>query len=336
MTTPLKCAFVGLGMGRNHGKLMQETGRMEVVAFCDPDDRRLADIQPLFPNAKYYKSQAEMLAAEKLDIIAQAVPHFLHTPLAIEALEAGVNVVVEKPMATSYADCQKMIHAARKAGKTLTVYHNRRLDPWFLTAMQLIQEGKLGKVFEINVAIGYGHTSDTWRGDKAASGGVMFDWGAHLVDYAMHFAQSKPVKISGWFYRRPEVSPTRNHDHGELRIYFESGAIANVAVSAKDFSTVDRYRILGTEATYSDPWNWKPEMEGMLHTPNPENRFAHLKTPVPYVKPPGEFYQMLAAHFLDQAPLAVTPESAAEVIKLLELAEQSADAGGIPIAVPQG
>lgn len=329
----LRAGLAGLGMGRQHGQLMNESGRFEVAAFCDPDDSRLADTQALFPQARYYRSQAEMLAVEQLDIVAQATPHFLHAPLAIEALEAGLHVVVEKPMATTAGDCAAMIAAAQRSGKVLTVYHNRRLDPWFLAARQLVESGRLGKVFEIAAGIGYASTSRTWRGDRKASGGVMFDWGAHLVDYILHLVASRPERVSGWFFADPSESPERNQLHGTLRIFFASGASACITVSARDFASQLRYRILGTEGTYQDPWNWLPEQHGVLHRRNPADPRNHLTEEIPYVKPAAEYYQLLAASLLDGEPLLVTPESAARIIEILDLAQQSHAAGGQPLPV---
>lgn len=329
----LRAGFVGLGMGRHHGKLMAASGRYEVVAFCDPDDRRLAEVQAENPNARYYRSQAEMLKAEQLDVVAQAVPHNLHLPLAVESLEAGVHTITEKPFATNYFDCLRMIEAAKKAGKVLTVYHNRRLDPWLLAAKELVASGALGEVFQLDSAIGYSKASPTWRSDKKASGGVMFDWGAHLVDYTINILNKHPIKVSGHFYRAKETTAERNHDHGTLRMYFEGGAIANITISAREFITPMRYRIMGTLGTYVDKWNWRAEDSGELYTANPDGTHNPYSKTIPYIKPPTEYYINLADHLQNGEPLLVQPETAAEVIRILETAEVSHESGGAPIAL---
>ncbi len=329
----LRAGFVGLGMGRHHGKLMTASGRFEVVAFCDPDDSRLAEVQAENPNARYYRSQTEMLKAEKLDVVAQAVPHSLHLPLAVESLEAGVHTVTEKPFATNYFDCLRMIDVAKKTGKLLTVYHNRRLDPWLLAAKELVASGALGEVFQLDSAIGYGRASPTWRGDKKMSGGVMFDWGAHLVDYTINILNKHPVKVSGHFYRAKETGIERNHDHGTLRMYFADGTMANITISAREFATPHRYRILGTLGTYVDKWNWQPEDSGELFIPDPEGGRNPVVKTIPYVKPPTEYYENLANHLQKGEPLLVKAESAAEIIRVLETAEVSHESGGAPIAL---
>lgn len=324
-------AVIGIhGIGKHHGTLMEGTGRIAVRAVCDVNEEMREVAAEHFPEAQFYTSAEAMLGEQTLDVVSLAVPHSLHAPLAIAALDAGVNVIVEKPMATHYRDCVAMIEAAQRNDRFLTVFHNRRLDGWFLSAKSVIDDGLLGDVFEINTGIGGFGKSTTWRGVKEASGGVIFDWGAHLVDYSLHFAGSKVKAVSGFFYRADDSAPESNEDHGAARIYFESGAIANVTVSARDFVRPHRYKILGTKGTLIDEWNWGEDAKLEVHTRLSGGEDAVMRVPY-HDSSRQEYYDNVADHLCDGKELMVTPESAALVINILETAGRSSQQGGVPL-----
>ena len=327
----LNTAIIGIhGIGQLHGRTMEETGRMQVRAICDANETLRGLAEEKFPAATFYTSAAEMYRKEQLDLAAVVVPHNLHAPIAIEALEAGVHVVVEKPMATTYADARAMIAASRAGGKLLTVFHNRRLDGWFLAAKSAIDDGLLGNLFEINIAINQRFTLDTWRGYKAICGGVTFDWGVHLVDYALRFAGSPVKAVSGYYYRSPESKPEANEDHGSMRIFFASGAIANVSVSSVGFFQPYRYHLIGDKGSLFDEWGWDEKGKLKVHTRLSGGEFVAME--VDYRRSSWkQYYDNIAAHLLDGAPLLVSAESAAENINVLCTAERSFQQGGLPL-----
>ena len=141
-----RCAVIGIGgIGVWHGQMMRDTGRMEVVAVCDANKAMKEKAKEKVPEAKFYTSCRDLFKREKLDLVGVVTPHDLHAPIAIQALNAGANVMVEKPMATQYQDCVAMIKAAKKNKRFVTVFHNRRLDGWFLAAQSVIRAGFLGE-----------------------------------------------------------------------------------------------------------------------------------------------------------------------------------------------
>ncbi len=324
----IRGAVIGIGgIGKHHGKFQLDTGRVDLVGVCDanPKAKEVADKE--FAGVPFYTSIEQMLAKEKPTLVSIATPHNLHAPQAIQCLKAGAAVVVEKPMATTYVDAQAMVKAAKETGKSLTVYHNRRFDPWYLAAKSAIDDGLIGNVFEINTGIGYSGRSPTWRGDKIASGGVLFDWGAHLVDYSVHLAKSEVTSVSGWLYTKPGTDPKLNEDHGQVTINFASGARALVTVSGLVFDELQRFKILGDKGTISDPWHWGDDGKLKIST-----RLAggdHAKIEVNYrAWKSQQWYDNVAAHVLDGVPLHISAESAARNINILCTAERSHKQGG--------
>ena len=327
----IRCGIIGIGgMGRSHGVMMNDGGQMALCAVCDINQDLAPMVAEKFPEAAFYSDVDEFFSSAQLDLVTVVLPHNLHAPFAIRALEKGWHTIVEKPMATHYADAKAMIEAAKRTGKMLTVYHNRRLDGWYLTAKSVIEQGLLGKVFEINIGLSGFGTYGTWRERKEESGGVMFDWGAHLVDYALHFAASEVVTVSGFFYQK-EGQREKNQDHGRLQMRFESGALADITVSTADyFGAPWRYKILGDRGSLLDKWQWDEKEKVSVVTSLKDGLRAEMS--IPYTKASAQqFYGNVVAHLNNGEPLMVTPESAAKVINVLETAELSDAQGGKPL-----
>lgn len=326
-TSKFRSAVIGVGgIGKWHAKMQQDTGHMTVAALCDQNAELAQWAAQDFPGAKFYTSAAELFAKEKLDLVSIITPHELHAPMAIEALQRGVNVVVEKPMATRYEDARAMIDAANKAQRFVTVFHNRRLDPWFLAAKKAIDEGLLGRLIELNIAVDYGPTAATWRGFKKASGGLQFDWGAHLVDYALHFDPSAVRGVSGFAYRSPDKPADQVEDHAVTHIHFASGAVAHITTRGKAMSPPQRYHLVGEKGTLTDDWNWADNQAVKVNT-RVSGFAAEIR--IPYVKTNTQaFYDNVAAHLRDGTALLVPAETAAKVINVLCASDRSATQGG--------
>ncbi len=328
---PIRSAVIGIGgIGKWHAAMQRDTGRMKVTALCDSNESLKDWAQEEFPEAKFYAGYEEMFAQEKLGLVSIVTPHNLHAPMTIQALDAGINVVTEKPMATTYEDARAMLAAAERNQRFVTVFHNRRLDPWFLAAKAVLDEGLLGRLIEINIGINYGPGPQTWRGYKEPSGGLMFDWGAHLVDYCLHFDPSEVKAVAGSLYRSPDTPADRVEDHAVVHVHFASGVEAHITSSGKATIQPDRYRLVGERGTLLDKWEWdeksKLKVQTRLGSGDPaEIQVAYRKTDT------QDFYNNLADQLCDHKPLMVSGESAAKVINVLCTAERSAAQGGVPL-----
>jgi len=326
-----KGAVIGIGgIGIWHGQMMRDTKRVDVCALCDARPAMQERAKEHFPEATFYTSVEEMFAAEQIDLVALAIPHNLHAPVAITALNAGANVVVEKPMATRYADCLAMIAAAKANKRFLTVFHNRRLDGWYLAAKSVIDDGLLGNLVEMQSGINYRCGPETWRGFKEAGGGIMYDWGAHLVDYLLHFAGSDVQSVSGSFYRAPDADPALNEDHGSVRINFASGATGVVTISAIDHSSPLRYKLVGDKGTLTDEWQWTDTDKLKVFTRLSGGEQTVME--VTYRKTvPQRYYDNVVDSLYEGTQPRVTPESAAKIINIFNTAERSFAEGGVPL-----
>jgi len=334
----LRVGICGLGdWAWRHVKLLRETGGFEIVAIASRSDAAWERARRDLPGAALFRDQQEMLATARPDLVIVATPHHLHASMSMAALAAGAHVIVEKPMATNLADAKAMLAAARRAGRMLAVYHNRRFDPWLLAAKKAVDVGTLGRVIELNASWPDNAPFGTWRRQKRESGGLFYDLGAHMADYLTVLAGSPPVRVSGHVERKRGSDPALNEDHVTAAIQFENGARGRISISTLDHAPAYRFHLVGESATLLDRWNWgggtgdilTRATDGALQT----QTYAY----------DGEddsgggrpIYRSIAAHLFEGAPLAVTPEQALTNVAVLLAAEHSAARRGDWVDLPE-
>ena len=341
---PIRCAVVGYGpvfnWGRMHARWMGAVDGLRLVAICDRDAFRVAEAKTDFPAVDTHTDLAEMLRRDDVDLVAVVTPHNTHASVAIECLRAGKHVVVEKPMCISVAEATEMIRAAGRAGRTLAVFHNRRHDGNVRAIEEIIDRGVIGEVFHIEVAsTGYGPSQSPsrpgapWRESKKVSGGCLYDWGAHAVDWVLSMVPSRMTQVTGFSHRL--VSPEgANEDQVRAAIRFENGCVAEVLQSRLAFlSKPYLWSVLGTRGAVMD--TGRDAIKGYCELLNgPAAGSLTLRTAaggerqVPYKESDwSTYYADLAAHLLHGAPVPVSAEDGRRVIAVLETAATSAEQG---------
>jgi len=324
----IHCGILGYGgafnMGRSHAGWIDAQPGLRTVAMCDVDPQRVAVAKDELPTLDgYYTDGDDLLAHEGLDLVVVILPHNLHAPLALKCLKAGKHVILEKPMCVTVDEANALIEAARERDLMLSVFHNRRWDGDYQTIMQLLARGAIGEVFHIEAGIGgYRHPGFWWRSDKAVSGGVLYDWGAHFVDWMLNLVPSPVAQVMGDLQKRVWHAVT-NADHGEIIIRWENGVTASFWTSSIAASVRPKWRILGTQGAIEAPWS------GPLQVTSMANGMRHEGTVD--VTLPGygaePYYRNVADHLLFGEALEVTPESARRVIAVIQAAEESARLG---------
>ena len=326
----IKVGVVGYGgafnMGRLHLQEMQKAG-MTPTAVAEIDPKRLGAARTDFPNIETYSSLAEMLKKSVIDFVTIITPHNTHARLSLQALKAGRHVVCEKPMALTTAECDTMIAAARKSGVMLSTYHNRHWDGFILHAVQHIRSGMIGDVVRVEAHMGLrNHPGNWWRTSKTISGGILYDWGVHLLEYGLQIIRSDIVEVAGYARRGYWAAQTKwkndcNEDEAFASVRFKSGQWLTLLISTLD-SNPRRglLEITGTKGSYIVDWHFN---ECLQH--------ANGKTTIEkFGNPPNEgwrYYQNLADHLTKGVRLVITPEWARRPIHILELADRSARTG---------
>lgn len=200
-------------MGRMHYANWGKCAQAKVVAICDTDPDIIenskkaggniegADQAVDFDALTLYADYDKMLADKLVDAVSITLPTFLHESFSIKALEAGVHVLCEKPMALDLASCDRMIAAADKSGKVLQIGHCIRFWPEYVKAKEIIDSGEYGKVVSATFQrLGSAPTwgAEDWFAKDDRSGGVALDLHIHDSDYVQHlFGMPKGVQSFG-------------------------------------------------------------------------------------------------------------------------------------------
>src|SRR5262249_34681996 len=143
------------------------------------------------------------LADPTVELIVIATPHDTHADLAVQTLEASRHCVVDKVMALSVADCDRMIAARDQSGCMLSVFHNRRWDWDFMTVKTVLAGGWIGRPRLIESAVCRSGAPRGWRGVSASAGTILYDWGAHLVDQALQLGLGPCRRVTAWLIPGP-------------------------------------------------------------------------------------------------------------------------------------
>jgi len=239
-------AVVGFGgMGRRHTEMIKGVNGLELRGVYDILDRQNKLAQDL--GIEVYGSLDEVLADRQLDIVLVATPNHVHKDIAIKALKAGKNVICEKPATVNSKDLEDIISAADSSGCLFAVHQNRRWDDDFLTIKKIYDEGIIGDIFHIETRVqGSRGIPRDWRREKAHGGGMMLDWGVHLIDRLL-FMVNEPVKK---VYCKLSFILGQEVDDG-FRIFltFGSGKTALVEAGTWNFENLPKWYVCGMKGT---------------------------------------------------------------------------------------
>lgn len=242
-------AVIGYGgMGGWHTrKIKNEMGEYaELVGIYDikPERARVAEENGIHA----FSSREELLSDERIDLVTIATPNDVHKEIAIDAMRHGKNVISEKPVTLSHDDLEEMIACAEECGKLFTVHQNRRWDEDYLTMKKLLDEGTLGKVFRIESRVqGSRGIPGDWRNQKEHGGGMVLDWGIHLLDQAL--MMTMPRKLKTVYAELTNVTNENCDDGFRTTLIFDDGLSFYVEVTTSNFISLPRWYMLGENGT---------------------------------------------------------------------------------------
>jgi predicted dehydrogenase len=341
------------GMGYLHGLAATETDGLALVAAADSSADRLDAARVDFPELRAHDSGTSLAADDSVDIAIIATPPVYHAELALELLRAGKHVVVEKPMCLTTADADALIRTANDVGRVISVHQSRRWDTDWLAIRRLVDRGDLGGVFNIETFVGgFEHPCRAWHSEDSISGGAVYDWGSHHIDWIIQHYGTAPKKVLCSAHTQV-WHDTTNVDQLSVWMQWADGREATFRQSDVCAIRRPKFHIEGTLGTLEG--HYEPVRQDAIvagrgfqaevshHAERPVDlvlaRYdgdhglieSHI-SPAPH--PGWGFHRNLVDHLLLGEPLAVRPEQSRDVVSVLEAAHRSGANGGELIELP--
>ncbi|KAL4966734.1 putative NAD binding Rossmann fold oxidoreductase [Aspergillus stella-maris] len=313
-----------------------------------PDD----DAEKDHPGIKSYRSAEELVKDSNVDVVVITTAPDLHFDLSKLALENGKHVICEKPFTPTYKEAAGLVEIAKRAGKFLAVYQNRRWDADYVTLTKLLKTGSLGRVVEFETHFDRHRPQEPapavskWKNKVVPGGSAIHDLGSHLLDQAVHLL-GKPKRVTGFVGTQREVNSSGYEDSFTVLLHYKGGLLVTAkagVVSAEEEQL--RFWVRGEKGSFKKfhldiqedqlKAGVKPSDSG--YGREPSERYGTLTTikdgkPIrevtPTVEPPtwSEYYRKMARALAGEGDLPASGEEAAEIIRLIETVQESSKQG---------
>jgi scyllo-inositol 2-dehydrogenase (NADP+) len=327
------------GLGRSgwdiHARLLAPLNdEYQVVAVVDADEKRRQEAIDRF-DCQAYTEYDQLLADPAVELVVVALPSFLHADGSIAALEAGKHVVCEKPMATTLADADRMIEAAERTGRLLTIFQQRRYNPDFVKVREVINSGVLGRIVQIRLTESRFSRRWDWQTLQKFGGGSLNNTGPHFLDMALQlFGDAYPDEVFCHLDRTLTLGDADDY----LKVVFKGkdAPTIDIEISSACAYPPETWHVQGTQGglagtTQQLRWKWvdwaaqPPRQLDLQPTPNRSYNLDQLTwqeaswdvaqdTSPKY----AAFYHDLYATLRQGAPLTITPQSVRRVMWLIE------------------
>ena len=293
-----------------------------------------------------YGSRESLLSDPEIDMVLVATPNNYHKEISIDALRHGKNVICEKPVTLNAGELREIIKVSKETGKVFTVHQNRRWDRDYRIISEIVNSGVIGKPYMVESRVqGSKRVLQEWRGRKENGGGMVFDWGIHILDQVMWLDKSKVKEV---YCDTFSIFTKEVDDNFKAIIKFESGLNAMLQVDTNCFINQPRWHLLCEDGTaVIQDWacnGWMVRLKddselawdnvivyteaGPTRTMAPRPRETTEELPLPAVNSDwSEFYRNVTAAIEGREELVVKPEEALRVMSVIDALFVSAKTG---------
>jgi len=331
---------IGFGLaGRAfHAQVIRATPGLRLAAIVQRHGNEAAE---KYPDVRVVRSVEELLDIREIRLVVIATPNETHAPIARQCLEAGRDVVVDKPFATTFKKAAGLVALARERGRLITVYQNRRYDGDFQAIRQIVVDGTLGRIvrFETNYdRFRPDLKPGAWRERVGPGSGIFFDIAPHLIDHALVLF-GLPEAVTADI--RMERTVAVVDDSFDVMLHYPAGMRAVLRSTMLAVAPRPRFVLHGTRGAFfkqtfdpqeinlrrgyvpeNGPWGGEPEEDwGVLTTV--ENDVVTKRSVPSAPSDYRDYYANVRDAILGRAVLAVTPEYALDVMRVLEMAQES-------------
>lgn len=227
----LKFAIVGCGrIAQRHAEHI--SGRGTLSSVCDVKLDRARELSKKYGARAFGDIDALLKSDGHVDLLSVCTPNGLHAEHTVKALEAGINVLCEKPMAISVADCRKMIDAAERNNRKLFIVKQNRFNPPIVALKEAIDSGRLGQIFSVQLNCFWNRTEDyykssDWKGTKTLDGGTLFTQFSHFIDL-LYWMMGDIDDVRSFMDNFNHAGIVEFEDTGVTILRFKNGAIGTI------------------------------------------------------------------------------------------------------------
>ncbi|MBR2406021.1 MAG: Gfo/Idh/MocA family oxidoreductase [Clostridia bacterium] len=340
-------AVIGYGgMGGWHTqRLLEMPEEFTLCGIYDIDPKRAAAAEEVGIHA--YASLDELWADARVQVVTVAIPNDIHCEMTCAALRAGKHVVCEKPVAMNSAELQTMIDTAAACDRVFTVHQNRRWDHDYRIVKRLVDENTLGPIFTIESRVhGSRGIPGDWRNKKRHGGGMVLDWGVHLLDQILLIAGDRALQTV--YAQFDNVTNEECEDGFKILLQFEGGLRTHIEVGTSHFIALPRWYVAGENGSaIVEDWNlngkivmvsdWEKRdavpvvtAAGLTKTMAPRTNETIREYPLPAVEGDiHEFYRNVRDTAEGRAELIVKHDEVKRVMKLMETVFTSAESNQV-------
>ena len=338
--TEYRFGIIGYGnMANYHSK---KTFKPECINFCAAYDKNPKRLEVAKRDGlNVYDNLEKMFDEENLDVVLVATPNDSHKEYALQAMARGIHVICEKPAAMDSDEVKEMMEAAEKNDVLFTVHQNRRLDQDFQIMKKIYEDNMLGNVFRIESRVqGSREIAPTWRRNKVNGGGMLYDWGVHLIDQILYLIDSKVTSVYAEFQylRQDEVD-----ENVRVQMKFENGLSVLVEIGTCNYIMLPLWYMCGVEGTAQiNYWDLKgkvcqlidsdiafadeikPSVVGPSITMAPRSADTMRECPLPVPEYDKDmFYKNFVAALKGEKELFIKPSEVLRTSRIIDLAFES-------------
>lgn len=342
MIEKINVGLIGFGMSGRvfHAPIIDAVKGFRLRKIFERKEENINIIREKYPQTIIVDSVDNMLNDENIDLVVVASPNTLHYELARRALEAGKHIIVEKPFTVTSYEAEELLTIAKRKGKLITAYQNRRWDSDFKTVKKIIEGGLLGNIVEYEAHFDRFRDffKNTWREKDLPGSGILYDLGSHLIDQALSLFGEPSEVFGNTLIQRQGGETIDNFEiilrYPDKKITLKSGMLVR--------APLPHFIVLGTKGSFikygidvqeenlkmgltpKDSEDWGREPENLWGTINTEINGVHFIGKIESES--GDyrgFYENIYRAILQEDQLAVKPKHALNTIKVIELAMRS-------------
>ena len=242
MSEKIRFAVVGAGhIGRRHAAMISQNPESLLVAMADIDATLEQDVKQQFGVPFFHSLESLMASGTEFDVLSVCTPNHLHAAQALQGIDAGKHVLIEKPMALRKADCEDLIYRSLQAGKLVFCVMQNRYSPPSVWLKEIISQRKLGQIYHVQINCFWNrdhryYKSGGWKGKTATDGGTLFTQFSHFIDI-MFWLFGDITNISARFYDFNHQDLTDFEDSGVAHFDFVKGGTGTLNFSTAVYDT---------------------------------------------------------------------------------------------------